>query len=174
MAQVTVSFDDYRSGALPEICVFTGEPTSDRMVLRTRIVERDPATKPPGPLMKYFTQVTLFENPRAPSNLLVGKLPVDASHLLARQRRERFLRVGGWIWSALLVVAAVTAQPWSPFLAVASIAGLAVVLFGRFDLARDAPTPTLIGAGSRVHLANVHQDFVDALSGHPSGGPDAR
>jgi hypothetical protein len=71
--------------------------------------------------------------------------------------------VGGWIWPALLVVAAVTAQPWSPFLAVASIAGLAIVLFGRVELARDVPTPTLIGAGSRVHLANVHDRFAEAV-----------
>ena len=163
MAQVTVPFDDYRSGSLPDICVFTGQPTSDRMVMRTRVVERDPATKPPGPVMRYLSGVTLFENPRAPSNVLVGKLPVDASHLLARQRRERLLRVGGWIWPALLVVAAVTAHPWSPFLAVVSIAGSAVVLFGRVELARNVPTPTLIGAGSRVHLAKVHDRFAEAV-----------
>jgi hypothetical protein len=160
---VTVAFEDYRSGSLPDVCVFTGEPTSDRMVLRTRIVERDPVTKPPGALMRYFSQVTLFESPRAPRNVLVGKLPVDATHLLARQRREKLLRVGGWVWPALLVVAAVTAQPWSPLLAVASIAGLAVVMFGRVELARDVPSPTLIGAGTRVHLANVHDRFVESV-----------
>jgi hypothetical protein len=60
-------------------------------------------------------------------------------------------------------VAAVTAQPWSPFLAVASIAGLAVVVFGRVELARTVPAPTLIGAGTRVHLANVHDRFAASV-----------
>lgn len=174
MAQVTVAFEDYRSGSLPDVCVFTGEPTTDRMVLRTRIVDSEPATKPSGAVMKHLSQVTLFENPRAPRDVLVGKLPVDAAHLFARQRRERLLRVGVWAWPALLVVAAVTAQPWSPFLAVASIAGLAVVVFGRVELARNVPTPTLIGAGTRVHLANVHQDFADAMFVPPPVGLDDR
>ena len=121
MAQVTVAFGDYQSGSLPDVCVFTGEPTSDRMVLRTRIVERDPATKPPGPVLGFLARTTLFENPRAPRNLLVGKLPVDAGHLLARQRKERVLRLGGWVSVLSLVVAAVSAQPWAPLLAIASI-----------------------------------------------------
>ena len=170
MAQVTVAFGDYQSGSLPDVCVFTGEPTSDRMVLRTRIVERDPATKPPGPVLGFLARTTLFENPRAPRNLLVGKLPVDAGHLLARQRKERVLRLGGWVSVLSLVVAAVSAQPWAPLLAIASIAAMIVVIIGRIDLRRNVPTPTLIGAGTRVHLANVHQNFVDALSVPPPGG----
>ena len=163
MAQVTVPFDDYRSGSLPGICVFTGQPTSDRMVLRTRVVERDPATKPPGPVMRYLSGVTLFENPRAPRDLLVGKLPVDAQHLLARRRRELGLRVGAWVSLLLLVVAVVSAQPWAPLLAMASIAAIVTVTMRRIGLRRDLPTPTLIGAGTRVHLANVHERFVAAI-----------
>ena len=173
MADVTVRFEDYESGALPDVCVFTGEPTSDRMVMRTSVVERDLATKPPGPVLGLLARTTLFENPRAPRNLLIGKLPVDAGHLLARRRRERVLRLGGWVSVLSLVVAAVSAQPWSPLLAVASIAAMIVVTMGRIELRRNVPTPTLIGAGTRVHLANVHQNFVDALSVPPSEGQTA-
>jgi hypothetical protein len=163
VAQTTVGLDDYQSGSLPGICVFTGALTSDRMVLRTRIVERDPATKPPGPVMRYLSAVTLFENPRAPRDLLVGKLPVDAEHLLARRRSELGLRVGAWVSLLLLVVAAVSAQPWSPLLAIASIAAVVVLTIRRIELRRGVPTPTLIGAGTRVHLANVHERFVEAV-----------
>lgn len=163
MADATVGFDDYQSGSLPDICVFTGKPTSDRMVLRTRVVERDPATKPPGPILGFLTRVPLIENPRASRNLLVGKLPVDAVHLLARQRKERVLRIGGRLSLFLLVVAAVTAQPWSPLLAVASFAAVVLSLIRRIELRRGTPTPTLIGAGTRVHISNVHQSFADAV-----------
>lgn len=163
MAQVTVAFDDYRSGSLPDICVFTGKPTSDRMVMRTRIVERDPARKAPGPLLSFLSQVRLIEDPRKPRNMLLGRLPVDAGHLLARQRRERFLRIGSWASLLLLVVAAASARPWSPLLAVASIAAIIVALMGRIELRRGVPTPTLVGAGTRVHLANIHQNFADAV-----------
>ncbi len=163
MAQVTVTFDDYQSGSLPDICVFTGEPTSDRMVMRTRSTERDPAMKPPGPILGFLAQVTLFENPRAPRNLLLGKLPVDADHLLARQRRERGLRIGAWASLLLLVLAAVSAQPWSPILAVASIASIIVAFIRRIELRRSVPTPTLVGGGTRVHLANVHERFAESV-----------
>lgn len=173
MAQVTVSFDDYRTGSLPDICVFTGKPTADRMVLRTRIAAHSEATKPPGPIFVRLSQVTLFENPRSPRNLLVGKLPVDAGHLLARERREQKLRIVGWASLLLLVAAAVSAQPWSPVLAVASIAALIVVVVGRIELRRSVPTPTLIRAGTSVHLANVHDNFVDAVPGRPFGGQAA-
>jgi hypothetical protein len=42
-----------------------------------------------------------------------------------------------------------------------------MVIIGRIELRRNAPTPTLIGAGTRVHLANVHENFVDAVSESP-------
>ena len=48
-----------------------------------------------------------------------------------------------------------------------------VVIIGRIELRRNVPTPTLIGAGTRVHLANVHQNFVDAVFVPPSGGQAA-
>jgi hypothetical protein len=167
VADVTVAFDDYQSGALPDICVFTGKPTSDRMVLRTRIVERDSAAKPPGPVWRYLSQVTLFENPRAPRNILVGRLPVDAAYLARRRRSEALFRWSGWIGLALLVVAAVTARGWSPVLAITSVALIIVSLYRRFELGRDRPVPTPIGAATRVHLANVHENFVDAVSSYP-------
>ena len=138
------------------------------MVLRTRVVEWSEATKPPGPLVSIFSQVAVFENPRKPRNMLLGKLPVDAQHLQARQNREELLRFGAWGALAMLVIAAVSAQTWSPFLAVASIAGLIAAVVARADLRRDVPRPTLIGAGTRVHLANVHENFADAI------GPDQR
>ena len=163
-------FDDYRSGSLPDICVFTGKPTTDRMVLRTRIIQRDPAAKPPGPILGYLSQLRVIEDPRKPHDILVGRLPVDARHLQARQNREELLRFTAWGALVLLVIAAVTAQSWSPLLAVASIAGLIAALVARADLKRNVPKPTLIGAGTRVHLANVHQNFVDALFVPPPGG----
>ena len=163
MAQVTVQFEDYQAGSLPGVCVFTGLPTADHMVLRTRIIERDPAAKPPGPVLSLLSQVSLIENPRSPRNTLVGRLPVDADHLARRQRHEGFLRMSGWAGLALLVVAAVNAQPWSPVLAVGSIAWIVVSTYRRAEFRRNRPTPTLIGAGSRVHLADVHQDFVKAV-----------
>ena len=163
MADVTVPFDDYQSGSLPDICVFTGKPTTDRMVLRTRIVERDTAAKPPGPILGFFAQVTVIDNPRKPHDFLLGRLPVDARHLQARQDREELLRFGAWGALAMVVIAAVAGQPWSPFLAVASIAGLFAAVVARADLRRDVPRPTPIGAGTRVHVANVHQNFADAV-----------
>lgn len=162
MADVTVSFDDYRSGSLPDICVFTGKATTDRMVMRTPIVEREPATKAPGPVLGYLSRLRVIEDPRKPQDILLGRLPVDARHLQARQNREERLRFGAWAALVLLVIAAVTAQPWSPLLAVASIAGVIAALVARADLRRDVPKPTPIGAGTRVHLANVHQAFADA------------
>ena len=140
------------------------------MVMRTRIVEHDPARKTPGPVLGYLSQLRVIEDPRKPSDILLGRLPVDARHLQARQNREERLRFGAWGAFILLVVAAVTAQPWSPLLAVASIAGLIAALAARADLRRDVPKPTLIGAGTRVHLANVHQNFADAVFVPPSGG----
>ena len=124
MAEVTVRFEDYQSGALPDICVFTGEPASDRMVLRTRVIERNAAAKPPGRILGLLSNLTLFENPRAPRDVLLGRLPVDAQYLQARQHRGQGLRFGAWGAFLLLVIAAVAAQPWSPLLAVASIAGV--------------------------------------------------
>lgn len=169
MGQVTIPFDDYQSGSLPDVCVFTGQPTTDRVVLRTRIVERSPAAKPPGRLIGLFSQVTPFENPRSPRDLLVGRLPVDAAHLARRDRSESLLRSSGWIGLVLLVVSAVTAQGWSPVLAVASVSLVIVSIYRRLELRRDRPIPTLIGAGTRVHLANVHEHFVEAVSESPSG-----
>ncbi len=163
MGQVTVSFDDFKSGSLPDVCVFTGEHTSDRMVLRTRIVQRDPAAKPPGPVFAFLSQVTLLENPRSPRNVLVGRLPVDAAYLARRQRSEALLRSSGWIGLVLLAVAAVTARGWSPVLAIASVTLIIVSSYRRFELRRDRPVPTLIGAGTRVHLGNVNADFVKAV-----------
>lgn len=163
MAEVTVAFDDYRSGSLPDVCVFTGKPTTDRMVMRTRVVEREPATKPPGPILGYLSQLRVIEDPRKPRDILLGRLPVDARYLQTRQNREERLRIGAWGALALLVVAAVTAQFWSPALAVASIAGVIAAVVARADLRRDVPKPTLIGAGTRVHLANVHEAFARAV-----------
>jgi hypothetical protein len=169
VAQVTIAFDDYQSGSVPDICVFTGKPTADRMVLRTRIVERDPVARSPGPVLGFFSRVTLFENPRAARNLLVGRHPVDARHLARRQRSESLFRVGGWVGLVLLVVAALAAQVWSPVLAIVSVILIIVSIYRRADLLRDRPVPTLIGAGTRVHLANVHPDFVNAVPSFPRG-----
>lgn len=168
MAHVTVGFDDYQSGRLPDVCVLTGAETRERMVVRTPIAPEVVGTRQAGRLLGSLDRLVVALDARRPEQILVGRLPVDADVLRRRRLALRASRVVAVVAALMLVYAAWVAAVWSPAAAVASIAVLIAALMRRADLRRRAPRPTLIGAGTRVHLDNVHQRFVTAVeSGRP-------
>ncbi len=163
MAQVTVDFDDYQSGSLPGVCVLTGAATVDRMVVRTAV--RDPLTgsKPAGRLLRSLDGVFSTMDPRRPQHMLLGRLPIDPKALRRRLLERGVWQVTRWSGLVFLVLAAWASGPWSPVVAVASIAAIVVAGFRGWELKQSQPIPTLIGGGSQVHLQNVHEDFVIAV-----------
>jgi hypothetical protein len=171
MAQVTVDFEDYRSGSLPDVCVFTGSPASARMVFRTRIREPTSAVKPLGPFLRLFSRALSIEDPRKPLYVLVGRLPVDAAHLRRLTREQRLFHVVRWAGALLMLIAALAAAPWSPVVVVGSFAAIVFAGFRSSGLRRGLPLPTLIGAGSKVYLDNVHEAFVAAVESGRYGAP---
>ncbi len=163
MAQVTVGFDDYQAGRLPDVCVFTGAETRERMVVRTPIGPEAVGTRQAGRLLGSLDRLVVALDARRPEQILVGRLPVDADVLRRRRLALRVSRMVGVAAALTLVYSAWAAAVWSPAAAVASIAVLIAALMRRASLRRRAPRPTLIGAGTRVHLDNVHQRFVTAV-----------
>jgi hypothetical protein len=163
MAQVTVDFEDYQSGSLPDVCVLTGVATQDRMVFRTAI--RGPVTgsKPPGRFLGSFDSLFDTLDPRRAQHTLLGRLPIEREALQARLIQQRIWKLGRWAAIVLLVVAAWVSASWSPIVAVAAAAGIVVASIRGRELQKGLPSPTLIGAGSKVHLQNVHESFVAAV-----------
>lgn len=163
MAQTTIAFDDYQSGRLPDVCVLTGAETRDRMIVRTPIAPEVEGSRQAGRLVGSLDRLVVSLDQRRPEEFLMGRLPVDAE-VLRRRRIE--LRIWTVVASAAvlgLVIAAFAAAAWSPVAAAASIAAMVIAVLRRAEVRRNAPRPTLIGAGTRVHLANVHEAFVAAV-----------
>ena len=158
MATATVSFTDYQEGRLPPVCVISGRPTSDRFTYRTVIAPSGGSDGIVGRLETFIATV----NPRAPRNMLLGRIPVHADvHESLRRRRI------GWTAAliasvAALLVAALSAAAWSPFVAAASMAGIVVATTKRREAEGALPIPELTHGGSWVTLRNVHERFAAA------------
>ncbi|MDH3247706.1 MAG: hypothetical protein OEQ47_02020 [Acidimicrobiia bacterium] len=164
MAQTTVAFEDYQAGRLPDVCVISGARTEDRMIIRTPIAPEVTGTRKAGRMLGSMDRLVTSLDPRKPREYLLGRLPVDAAILRRRRLELRVWRVVAAAAVLALVAAAWVAAALSPLAVVVSIAVLAVASQRRAELRRKAPRPTLIGAATRVHLDNVHQEFVDALA----------
>lgn len=165
MAQITVAFEDYQAGRLPDVCVLTGVETEDRMILRTPIEPAVEGSKAAGRVLGSLDRLVATLDPRRPHELLLGRLPVDAGALQRRRLELRTWLSVAVVAALVVVIAAWSAASWSPPAAVLSVAVLAVALLRRAELRRRAPRPTLIGAGTRVHLDNVHERFADSIEG---------
>lgn len=163
MPQVTVEFEAYQTGSLPGVCVFTGVPTSDRMVFITPVRDAASGSKRAGGLVGSFDRVFDTLDPRKPRNTLLGRLPIDAETLEARRRKLRSSRVLGWVALLVFVIASWAGAAWSPVVALSSLVVVGVSTARRLRLERQAPVATLIGAGTRVHLDHVHEAFVAAV-----------
>lgn len=169
MGQTTVAFEDYRAGRLPDVCVLTGVRTEDRMIIRTPIALETSAARPAGRVLGSLDRLLTTLDARRPRDILLGRLPVDAAALRRRRRELRMwlvVAVGGLI---VLAASAWAGAAWSPIGAVLSVAFVVVAMLRRAELRRRAPRPTLIGAGTRVHLANVHPRFVDSVEAARGG-----
>lgn len=164
MAKVTVSFADYQEGRLPSVCVVSGRPTDDRVRFRTVIRAQRQGRVDGGGLARRLDDFVRAVDPRAPRDMLLGVIPLDAQ---VRKRLEFRHRV----WTALLVAsvlsllaAAGAGAAWSPALAVASIVGIVVSIDRRKERDRALPVPQPTHGGAWVVLDNVHDRFAAAAS----------
>lgn len=164
MAKVTVSFGDYQEGRLPPVCVVSGRPTDDRVRFRTVVRAPRQGRIDGGGLARRLDDFVRAVDPRAPRDMLLGVIPLDAQ---VRRRLELRHRV----WTAMLVVstlslltAAGAGAGWSPALAVASIVGIFVSIDRRKERGRALPVPQPTHGGAWVVLDNVHDRFAAAAS----------
>lgn len=163
MGSVTVDFQAYQTGQLPGVCVLTGVDTEDRMTLRTQIIERTSSVKEPGLFTSSLDRFIANLDPRRPRDLLLGHLPVDPSSLAALQARSRGWRAAVWLQVALALVAMAIGAVWSPYVVTLAAAGIVYASAQLRSARASAPRPTLIGAGSKVFLENVHERFISAV-----------
>lgn len=163
MGEITVAFDDYQTGRLPDVCVLTGTPTEDRMVLRTPIHVNAGATKSAGRFFTALDGLVTTLDPRAPRDVLLGRLPVNAAALAHRTNLRRLWDVTTAVAIAVFVIALGMGATWSGAVVIISLAGVVYAATQRRHLRGEIPRPTLIGAGSQVHLSNVHESFVAAV-----------
>lgn len=164
MAKVTVSFADYQEGRLPPVCVVSGRPTGDRVRFRTVIRAPREGRVDGGGLARRLDDFVRAIDPRAPRDMLLGLIPLDAQ---VRRRLEFRHRV----WTALLVAstlslltAAGAGAAWSPVLAVVSTVGIFVSIDRRKERDRALPVPQPTHGGAWVVLDNVHDRFASAAS----------
>ena len=164
MAKVTVSFADYQEGRLPPICVVSGRPTDDRVRFRTVVPPPSEVRAEAGGLARRLDEFVRAIDPRAPRDMLLGVIPLDAQ---VRRRLELRHR----LWTALLVAstlsllaAAGAGAVWSPALAVVSTVGIFVSIDRRKERDRALPVPRPTHAGAWVVLDNVHDHFASAAS----------
>lgn len=164
MAQVVVGFEDYREGRLPGVCVISGVPTADFVVMRTPVRAPD---RPPDPGSGWASRIERFVDSidvRRPQHVLLGRLPVSAQLWRRVQNALRAWRLVALLGLLTLIWSAWAGAAWSPYLSILAIAGIAAGLFGRRAVARTIPRPTLIHEGSQVVIAPVAEAFAAAVS----------
>jgi hypothetical protein len=123
------------------------------------------ASKTAGKFAASLDRFIANLDPRKPRNLLLGHLPVDATSLARRNARLTGWRAAAWGQFVLIIIAMAMGAGWSPYVVILAAAGM-VYASAQLRRARsDAPRPTLIGAGSKVYLDNVHERFVSAVEG---------
>lgn len=164
MASVTVSYREYQEGRLPPVCVVSGRPTDDRVTFRTVVRAQREGSVEPGGLGARLDEFVRAIDPRAPRDMLLGVIPLDAEVRKRLELRHRF-------WTAVLVtsmfalvVSAAAGAAWSPVVATASIVGIVVSLDRRRERARALPVPHPTHGGAWVVIDNVHDRFAAAAS----------
>ncbi len=167
MAQVVVGFEDYREGRLPGVCVMSGVPTEDYVVLRTPVRAPD---RPPPPGAGWAARVERFVDSidvRRPQHVLLGRLPVSAKPWRKLQNTLRAWRLVALLGLLALIWSAWAGAAWSPYLSIVAIAGVVAGVLGRRAVARTIPRPTLIHEGRQVVIAPVSDEFAAALADSP-------
>lgn len=159
MAQVTVSIEQYRDGLLPHVCVVSGMPTEDVVVVRTVVNNSGGAGGLPGVLEGFMEAVDV----RRPRDILLGRLPMSVA---ARRRLVSSKRY----WSAVFVLAllgvgasAWAGAIWSPVGAAVSGVVVSASWWKQRRLRRSFPHSTLTHGGSLVTIDNVNAVFAEAV-----------
>lgn len=158
----TVFVDDYVQNRLPDICVITGEPTTDRLVSDT-VVDRPSlgwlillAFGPVG----WIILLAVFA--LGQRSYLHGQLPLSEAAYVAERRRTRMaVLVGvGAIAAALLLLITVTGFAVGlAGMAVAVAIGIAVYL----RTSSIGPKIDLDASRRFVEIRNVHPAFAAAI-----------
>lgn len=162
---VTVSYDDYVSGALPPICIVSGNPTRDVFVYRLDVTAQRPRSARPGRFSAAMDAALTTADVRKPRRILVGRIPLD-------REVERSLSLRRRMWSTAvavavlgLVVATWTGAAWSPVAAVACGFLAVIATVQRSEMRRALPHPTIIHGDAYVSLDGVHPAFAAAVDG---------
>ena len=163
MARVSVSFVDYQEGRLPPICVISGRATPDQFVYRTSVSPPVEGRTRAGGIVGRLDRLVRTVDPRAPRDLLLGVIPVDAAVRRRLQRRHRLWTTMLFLGIVGLLSAAWAAAAWSPALALGSAAAIVLAVVRRGDWDRALPHPQLSHGGSRVVIGNVHEAFAAAV-----------
>lgn len=162
MARATVSFEDYQEGRLPPLCVISGEPSDQVLVMRTPADDPTDAWINPPRWAKALDQLVTRIDARRSRDILLGRLPVAARHIerLDRVRKQwgfaQIVAALVFVWSASAGVAS------SPWLVVASLVALIWTGWSRKRSRQRLPSPILVHA-STVIIDNVHPAFASAL-----------
>ncbi len=160
MASVAVSIEQYRDGLLPHVCVVSGVPTENEVVVRSAI-RKGGGSGWAAALDGLVEAVDV----RRPRDVLMGRLP------MAPAARRRLLTARR-MWSAFLLIgflgvgaSAWAAATWSPF--GAGVGGVVVVVawWRRRIVRRSFPRSTLTHGGTLVTVDNVHEAFAAAVGG---------
>lgn len=158
---VRVFIDDYALGRLPEVCVVTGAPTTDRVKFRTNVGGFSPIVilllflGPVGWLIALVVSL-------GPGNHIEGWLPFH--HGVARRlRARRWQHFGLGVGSAavLLVLAWLTESGIFFGLAIGSV--VAAMVLVAIDLRRE-PSIALDASGRWVTLSRVDPRFAAAVN----------
>ena len=164
MAFAVVDARDFRDGQLPDVCVLSGEPADNAMLVR--------ATSPPPYVLLLFGILPFLIASWLSTSGVDGQVPIRHARYLAAARRLRRWRVHAGVAGGLVVVAVALLLMQDPALrvlaGVSALAGAGAlgagvrpylasrVLFVRPRLRRD---PTWID------LRSVHERFAAAADG---------
>lgn len=163
MASVRVRLDDYVAGAMPDVSVMSGVPTSHRVRLTDEVGYEMLGAGRVVPLLLY--RLEQLRRPGTPRTVLKGRVPMDAAEAARWHRMHGGWRAGRWLATLVLVAAAWSAAPLAPAVAVAALAGIAVTTAGLVRVRRRWPHARIDPYRKWVTLGPVHQAFADAVTG---------
>jgi hypothetical protein len=152
--KVWVRREDLASGALPEVCVVTGQPTD--ILARTRFEWLPDWT---WILLLFgvlpFLVAVAFASERIPALIPLSQEAVDR-----RRGHRRRAILAGAAGAALFAAAYVVEEVWLVWLA---LAALGLVLVSLLGLWRSLPRARPDRSGLGVRLRGVHPRFVEAV-----------
>ncbi|HEU4320272.1 MAG TPA: hypothetical protein VFS66_09340 [Acidimicrobiia bacterium] len=157
---VRVFIDDYAADRLPDVCVFSGADTTDRVKFRSNVGFGNP-----------FVWLLLFLGPIgwlilllfsfAPGNYIEGWLPFT-HEIATRQRRDRWRIFAFGVGGALAMLLAASLTGSQVFVALAIGAVLLTMVLVAISL-RNEPRLSLDASRRWLTIRGVHPRFASAV-----------